>query len=344
MTDPLHRRNLSQAHKNQALTDRGTLAAPALGTARKQPLETTRLPAALTTVDYSCRRRASAALRGLPAVALLTSIPAIGLSGFSSLSPLAPLTTPTRFTAGLNGTAALFAGSSTIVHLSATGQLVSAVAAFVNRLSLLGPTTLASGQRGDFGNFALAAQTLVDGFNQLQATAGSLGIFAGDFGRASVVERLSTGLEDTIARDFGDAGDSLANLSDLGIALAAESRPLLVSRLQVDFGRLAEVFETDPQASANILAAAADALAETAGSAIDPITRSAFSLSAQFLLDSTTNALLAPGATTNNATLQNFSVLFALSGISDSTGNSRTRLLIAMNQFALVASLTGGSP
>lgn len=271
-------------------------------------------------------------------MALLASIPPLGVSAFTNPGALSPLTPAARFGA-LSGSAGLLPGESAVVQLSGAGQLLSAVAGFASRLTLIGPTAQASAESGNFGGVAIAASRLADNFNALRAVLDGLGNFLGGFAQDSPVTRLRTAMDEALAREFDSGESPLVRLSDLGIELEAVSTPLAAGRVHVDFAKLAGAFETDPLGSARLLGAAVDALSQAAEDAIGPLGSSSAQTSSRLLALDAVGLLTGGDTDTSRAWLRDFSELFALAGLSDASGTSRTRLLLALNQFSLVATL-----
>ena len=124
---------------------------------------------------------------------VLPLISPLGLSGRSVLGSAS-----TTFAATLPSLS-LCSGSSTLVDLSSFGQLLSAVANFESRISVLHPGSSNSGIGRnfgtDFGSPAAEAQYFVDSLNNLQASLGAPNFLFGSVPAPSPAARLSADLQ-----------------------------------------------------------------------------------------------------------------------------------------------------
>lgn len=277
-------------------------------------------------------------------MALLSPVSSISLAGLSSLGALTPLTPAGRL-APLAGDIGLISGASTIVQISAAGQLLTAVGDFTSQLARLTPALQASAETGDFGNLALAAQSFTNSFNELGSVLENLGGFFGGFAQQSPSAQLRSEFADIVSAEFAVGDNPLSRLADLGITLVPTASFPASSRLEIDFDQLAEVFETDAVGSATLLAAATAALTEAATRALgaaggQPGSNTALVLAG--LAGITAAGALSSGTLGEaDARLRGFGDLFALAGITDASGESRARLFLALNQFALISTFTG---
>lgn len=162
---------------------------------------------------------------------------------------------------------ALFGYSSTVVGISARGQLLSASVTFQNTLRPLRTTT--DGETIDLSGLTTRAQGLVDAFNTLQGSIAAIGSQNNlPAGGVSGAADLALSLDAQVLARYANGDSPLTRLSQLGIDLQPELLPGNGSRLNLDTERLEAAFTEDAQGTAALLAGTADALSEVAGSFI----------------------------------------------------------------------------
>lgn len=164
-------------------------------------------------------------------------------------------------------TPALFGYASTVVGISARGQLLSASVTFQNALRPLRSDT--TEETVDLAGFTSRAQSLVDAFNALQSSIAVVERMnlpsSGSLGTASELAR-SLDAQALAGHANGDA--ALTNLSQLGIELQTDIFPAGSSRLTLDADKLEAAFTNDAQGATALLASAADAFDAVAGNFI----------------------------------------------------------------------------
>jgi hypothetical protein len=164
-------------------------------------------------------------------------------------------------------TPALFGYSSTVVGISARGQLLSASVAFQTALRPL----RAGIEEGsvDLAGLTTRAQGLVDAFNTLQGTVAAIenqnNLPAGGVTGAG---DLALSLDAQALARYANGDSALNRLAQLGIEFQPELLPGSGSRLSLDTERLAAAFADDAQGANALLAGAADAFSQVAGSFI----------------------------------------------------------------------------
>lgn len=263
----------------------------------------------------------------------------LGLFGTSALRPVS-----TNF-AATAASLSLFSGSSTIVDLSSFGQLLSAVANFGNRLSMLQPGSSNSGIGQnfgtDFGSLAAEAQFFVDSFNTLLDSLGELNFLFGTVPASSPAAQLSADLQARVNEAFDNGDSALTQLSDLGIELQPSLLPGIGGGLSIDMEALLAAFETDPEGSFSLLARAADAFAALATefTASSDGVNSLLAAQLQFSSLQLTLGLFDGGSDAGQSGLSSLSDLLTLASLGNGGPESQARVVAALNEFSLVSSL-----
>lgn len=272
-------------------------------------------------------------------MSILPLISPLGLSGTSALRPVS-----TSFAATAAGLS-LFSGSSTIVDLSSFGQLLSAVASFENRLSVLRPGSSDSGIGQnfgtDFGSLAAEAQYFVDSFNSLQGSLGELNFPFGTVPTSAPAAQLSADLEARVDEAFDNGDSTFTQLSDLGIELQPALLPGAGGRLSIDMEALRAAFEADPEGSFSLLARAADAFATVATefTASNESVTSLLAAQLQFSSLQLTLGLFDDNSDSSQSGLQGLTDLLTLASLGNGGADSQARIVAALNEFSLVSSL-----
>lgn len=272
-------------------------------------------------------------------MSILPLISPLSLFGTSTLRPVS-----TNF-AATAGSLSLFSGSSTVVDLSSFGQLLSAVANFETRLSVLRPGSSDSGIGQnfgtDFGSLAAEAQFFVDSFNGLQGSLGEQNFLFGTVPASSPAAQLSADLQARIEEAFDNGDSGLTQLSDLGIELRPSLLPGAGDRLSIDMETLRTAFEKDPDASFSLLARAADAFATIATEFTTSSGGMNSLLAAQLQFSSLqlTLGLFDGGGDSSQGGLQNLTDLLTLASLGNGGPDSQARVVAALNEFSLVSSL-----
>lgn len=271
---------------------------------------------------------------------ILPLISPLGLSGTSAIRPAS-----TNLVAAASSFS-LLGNSSTIVDLSSFGQLLSAVATFQNRLSVLRPgatdSSLGSNFGADFGSFATEVQHFVDSFNGLQGSLNELGFLFGTVPGSSTGTQLTADLQTSLTRAFDNGESALTRLSDLGIEL----RPSLipgVGTLGIDVAKLRTAFESDPAGTFSLLAKAVTEFSAL-GTAFTSSNGGATGLLAAELQFSALQlglGLFDTGADRLNAGLPGLNDLLTLASLGNAGRDSQARTLAALNEFSLISSLLG---
>ncbi|AYH44869.1 hypothetical protein CDA09_16000 [Azoarcus sp. DN11] len=279
-------------------------------------------------------------MRGVRDVDILPLISPLGLPGTSAIRPAS-----TSLVAAASSFS-LLGDTSTIVDLSSFGQLLSAVATFQNRLSILRPgatgSSLGSNFGTDFGSLATEVQHFVDSFNGLQGSLNELGFLFGTVPGSSPGTQLTADLQTRLTKVFDNGRSALTRLSDLGIEL----RPSLipgVGTLGIDVVKLRGAFETDPAGTFSLLAKAVaefSALGATFTSSNGGAT-GLLAAELQFSALQLSQGLFDTGADRLNAGLPGLNDLLTLASLGNAGRDSQARTLAALNEFSLVSSLLG---
>jgi len=274
-------------------------------------------------------------------VSILPLTSALGLFGTSALRPVS-----TNFAATAGGLS-LFSGSSTIVDLSSFGQLLSAVANFENRLSVLRPGSSSSGIGQnfgtDFGSLVAETQYFLDSFNNLLGSLGEQNFLFGSVPASSPAAQLSADLQARIEEAFDNGDSALTQLSDLGIELRPSLLPGAGGRLSIDMEALRTAFEADPEGSFSLLARAAESFATMAtefNASSDGVS-SLLAAQLQFSSLQLTLGLFDGGSESSQGGLQNLTDLLTLASLGNGGAESQARVVAALNEFSLVSSLLG---
>lgn len=276
---------------------------------------------------------------GVRHLSILPPISPLGLSGTSALRPVS-----TNF-AATAASLSLFSGSSTIVDLSSFGQLLSAVANFENRLSVLRPGSSNSGIGQnfgtDFGSLAAETQYFVDSFNNLQGSLGELNFPFGTVPASSPAAQLSGDLQARVDEAFDNGESAFTQLSDLGIELRPSLLPGVGGGLSIDMEALRSAFEADPEGSFSLLARAADAFATLATefTASSDGTTSLLAAQLQFSSLQLTLGLFDGSNDASQSGFQNLNDLLTLASLGNGGPESQARVVAALNEFSLVSSL-----
>lgn len=189
------------------------------------------------------------------------SIQPVILSGLAGVPPVVFERLATGSEVSAAAVAALSGTSSSVVALSSTGLLLSAVASFrvdlatvQAQLSESRPTAIAD-----------AAASLVGAFNRLQGDANRLQSVTGTLADATLVSQFAQGFNDLVSTSLTIEGGSLAALQSIGFALV--STPTSTGStlsLNLDAAALATAISADPGRTRAVLAGAAQSLSELA--------------------------------------------------------------------------------
>ena len=272
-------------------------------------------------------------------MSILPLTSALGLFGTSALRPVSANFGATA------GSLSLFSGSSTIVDLSSFGQLLSAVASFENRLSVLRPGSSSSGIGqnfgADFGSLVAETQYFVDSFNNLQGSLGEQNFLFGTVPASSPAARLSADLQARVDEAFDNGDSALTQLADLGIELRPALLPGSGASLSIDMEALRAAFEADPAGSFSLLARASDAFTTLASEFTASSDGTTSLLAAQLQLSSLqlTLGLFDGGSDASQGGLQNLTDLLTLASLGNGSAESQARVVAALNEFSLVSSL-----
>jgi Flagellar hook-associated protein 2 C-terminus len=233
-------------------------------------------------------------------------------------------------------TPGVFDTASTIVDLSAQGQLLSAAVTFQNQLQALKPGTATSGGGQNFGtdfaSLAAEVQSFVDAFNGLQSTIANINgtgnlLGASLTGTSGLVQSLNTEAQTT----FANGNSTLANLAQLGIQFNPSPLPGGGGNLSVNLGTLQSAFNTNPTGAFSLLATAANAFSGLAGNFVNQAgTLTQSSLGVELLA----NSLLSEAQA--NGDLSGLLAIESLTGV-----NNLQQVILAMNEFNFVAGLGG---
>lgn len=265
------------------------------------------------------------------------STPLASLIAASAVNPANSLFAPNTSVL----TPGLFDTASTIVDLSAQGQLLSAAVTFQDQLHALQPGTATSGGGQNFGtdfaSLAAEVQNFVDAFNGLQNTianingAGSL-LGTNATGASGLVQSLNA---ETRA-NFANGNSALTNLAQLGIEFNPSPSPLPGGggSLSVNLGTLQSAFNTSPTGAFSLLTAAANAFNGLAGNFIGQTGSPASLVQSSLGVELLANSLLSEAQT--NGDLGSLLAIESLTGVSN-----LQQVILAMNEFNFVAGLGG---
>jgi hypothetical protein len=202
----------------------------------------------------------------IPGINANTSIYSIGSS-----APIIPGFALLKAEQSLS-TSELFGDDFTQFNFSTVGQLMSAVATFMDEMRALQPGSVTSGggqnYGTDFASLAAEVQHFVDTFNTLQNSIANLNGpsvfgFTGTLaGSAALVQSLDTQAQAT----FSNGSSALTTLAQLGITF----QPTLLANgggtLSVDMNKLQAAFNSDASGAFALLGKAANAFGDLASS------------------------------------------------------------------------------
>lgn len=182
------------------------------------------------------------------------TVPSVALSGTASIPPVAfQLLTSTASTTD----STFFTSSPSLVELSSTGQLLSAVFAFRSELEALPPTTATSSPAA----LVATAQGLVDAVNELQTNTTSLDAIFGALAGNTSTTQLALTLNELATTTIADATINLGSLQGIGIELqTTDGQPTLL----IDQNQLLAAINADPAATQAALADATQSLIDLA--------------------------------------------------------------------------------
>lgn len=189
------------------------------------------------------------------------SIQPVILSGLAGVPPVVFERLATGSEVSAAALAALSGTSSSVVALSSTGLLLSAVASF--RVDLASVQALLSENRP--AAIADTVAGLVGAFNRLQGHANRLQSVTGALADATLASQFAQGSNDFVSTSLTIEGDSLAALQSIGFALV--STPTSTGStlsLNLDAAALATAIRADPGRTRAVLAGAAQSLSELA--------------------------------------------------------------------------------
>lgn len=183
------------------------------------------------------------------------AIPATSLSGLAAISPAAFQ----LLTAGSSATSAsIFDSSSSIVQLSALGQVLGTGTTLENSLQALqGNASTATP-----ASVATAAQNFVTAFNNVQQSLGDVQPLLGTLPDSALVSQFSATLN-AAAGSAGSGGTAgLGSLQSIGITAAAIQNPgsLPTAGLQIDQNALNAAVANNPGGTLSLLAQATQPL------------------------------------------------------------------------------------
>jgi hypothetical protein len=164
-------------------------------------------------------------------------------------------------------TPVLFGQSSTVVGISAKGQLLSASVTFQNAMGPLRATT--EGETPALPALTARAQGLVDAFNTLQGTIADLGNLDNlPTGGVTGATDLARSLDAQVLARYTNGDSELTRLTQLGITFQPGLLPGSGSRLSLDTAQLEAAYSDDAAGASALLASAAGTFSEVAGSFI----------------------------------------------------------------------------
>lgn len=183
------------------------------------------------------------------------AIPATSLSGLAAISPAAFQ----LLTAGSSATSAsIFDSSSSIVQLSALGQVLGTGTTLENSLQALqGNAATATS-----ASVATAAQNFVTAFNNMQQSLGDVQPLLGTLPDSALVSQFSATLNAAAASAGSGGTTGLGSLQSIGITAAAIPNPggLPTAGLQIDQNALNAAVADNPGGTLSLLARATQPL------------------------------------------------------------------------------------
>lgn len=205
------------------------------------------------------------------------SIPPVSLSGVASISSLSLL----QATSGtsLSSVAALNGGASTIVALSAGGQLLSAVSSFQTRLL----DTLQAGTADvSPAGVVATAQQLVSAFNTLQSNIAAVSGVFGTAQGSTLADQFVPALNQLITASFADSASQLGALQTIGIdfTTTASGGTASGATLGIDQSRLEAAVAADAGGAQALLTGATQSLIGLASGFESSVASAAVSLAA----------------------------------------------------------------
>ncbi len=234
---------------------------------------------------------------------------------------------------------------SSVVELSGSGRLLSAVATFREQLAALRPGQGGSGLGENFGkdlaSLAAEAQYFVDAFNGLQqATDGAQGAFDA-FGGGVLAGRIAAAQAGQLGASYANGESALTRLDQLGIRLEPArfdpaSSAFAGQRLGIDLATLRSAFASDPEGAFTLLGKAADAFAGQADGYLAQAAGVASALGRWSWLE---DSLALSGGLTDNSPAFGLSELLLLGSLGQGDSASLLQRRLALDQFALVSTL-----
>ncbi|MDO8989736.1 MAG: hypothetical protein Q7U91_08885 [Sideroxyarcus sp.] len=248
---------------------------------------------------------------------------------FRALAPALNLVPP-----GLSG------DTGTIVVLSGAGLLLSAAAAFQDRLQPLRPAaadTIADPNPGtDFASLSANAQSFVDAFNSLQGSISNIA-FTQPGGVATASSALALSLNAQAEASYANSESALTGLSQLGIGFRPSLFPGGGGSLSVDPVALQAAFDADAAGAFSLLSTVAEAFNDLAvgfvaqaGSQLPALATLAQTSGNSGLLG---NRFFFPTQATGNNVV-NFLSLASLTGMANAQ-----QVILALREYILVSSL-----
>lgn len=234
---------------------------------------------------------------------------------------------------------------SSVVELSGSGRLLSAVATFREQLAALRPGQGGSGLGENFGkdlaSLAAEAQFFADAFNGLQqATDGAQGAFDA-FGGGVLAGRIAAAQAGQLGASYANGESALTRLDQLGIRLEPArfdpaSSAFAGQRLGIDLATLRSAFASDPEGAFTLLGQAADAFAGQADGYLAQAAGVASALGRWSWLE---DSLALSGGLTDNSPAFGLSELLLLGSLGQGDSASLLQRRLALDQFALVSTL-----
>lgn len=204
------------------------------------------------------------------------SISPVALSGLAGIPSVAfqLLTTGTRSTAS---TSSIFSSSSNVVELSSSGQLLSAIAAFRSNLE----TQQANAAGSNPPTIASTAQSLVEAFNSLQTSTGSLQTVFAALSGNTLATQFTLTLNELATQSITANSANLSSLQSIGISLQATPAPTAggtTFTLNIDQNQLTAAINNDPAGTRAVLAGATQSFIDLAGEFESEVARATVSL------------------------------------------------------------------
>lgn len=234
---------------------------------------------------------------------------------------------------------------SSVVELSGSGRLLSAVATFREQLAALRPGQGGSGLGENFGkdlaSLAAEAQFFADAFNGLQqATDGAQGAFDA-FGGGVLAGRIAAAQAGQLGASYANGESALTRLDQLGIRFEPArfdpaSSAFAGQRLGIDLATLRSAFASDPEGAFALLGKAADAFAGQADGYLAQAAGVASALGRWSWLE---DSLALSGGLTDNSPAFGLSELLLLGSLGQGDSASLLQRRLALDQFALVSTL-----